>query len=97
LKITGIVSSLIRVCPTNSGLVSLINPPQIIYVLNQHRIDRQGQIVQKKFIELAGPVSNQLIPFERRIDSLQVGTQHGIGFWRSNTFTRQVEKIANQL
>jgi hypothetical protein len=76
---------------------NLINPPQIIYVLNQHRIDRQGQIVQKKFIELAGPVSNLLIPFERRIDSLQVGTQHGIGFWRSNTFTRQVEKIANQL
>lgn len=65
--------------------------------LNQHRIDRQGQILQKKFIDLAGPVSNLLIPFERRIDSLQVGTQHGMGFWRSNTFTRQVEKIANQL
>jgi hypothetical protein len=75
----------------------LIDPPEIIYVLNQQRFDRQGQLIQKKFVELVAQMSNAQIPFDRRVDRLRGNTHGGKAFWRSSTFTRQIEKIGNQL
>lgn len=75
----------------------LIEPPQIIYVLNQVAFDRQGQVVQKKFLELVGQMKNAQIPFDRKIDRVSGNTHGGKGFLRSSTFLRQIEKIGNQL
>jgi hypothetical protein len=75
----------------------LIDPPKIIYVLNQQRFDRQGQLIQKKFLELVGQMSSAQIPFDRRVDRSPGNTHGSKAFWRSSTFTRQIEKIGNQL
>lgn len=75
----------------------LIDPPKIIYALNQQRFDRQGQLIQKKFIELVGQMSSAQIPFDRRLDRSPGNTHGRKAFWRSSTFTRQIEKIGNQL
>ncbi len=75
----------------------LIAPPPIIYVLNQQRFDRQGQLIQKKFVELVGQESNVQIPFDHRVDKLLGSTQISKAFWRSSTFSRQIEKIGNLL
>ena len=75
----------------------LIDPPGIIYVLNQQRFDRQGQLIQKKFVELVAQMSSAQIPFDRRVDRLPGNTHGSKAFWRSGTFTRQIEKIGNQL
>jgi hypothetical protein len=75
----------------------LIDPPKIIYALNQQRFDRQGQLIQKKFVELVGQMSSAQIPFDRRVDRSPGNTHGSKAFWRSSTFTRQIEKIGNQL
>ena len=75
----------------------LIDPPKIIYALNQQRFDRRGQLIQKKFIELVGQQSSAQIPFDRRVDRLPGNAHSSKVFWRSSTFTRQIEKIGNQL
>ena len=75
----------------------LIDPPKIIYVLNQQRFDRQGQLIQKKFVELVGQMNSTQIPFDRRVDRSPGNAHSSKVFWRSSTFTRQIEKIGNQL
>jgi hypothetical protein len=75
----------------------LIDPPKIIYALNQQRFDRQGQLIQKKFVELVGQMNSAQIPFDRRVDRSPGNTHGSKAFWRSSTFTRQIEKIGNQL
>ena len=75
----------------------LIDPPKIIYVLNQQRFDRQGQLIQKKFVELVGQMNSAQIPFDRRVDRSPGNAHSSKVFWRSSTFTRQIEKIGNQL
>lgn len=75
----------------------LIDPPQMIYVLNQQRFDRPGQLIQKKFVEIVGQMHNVQIPFDRRVDRVPGNTPGSKAFWRSSTFTRQIEKIGNQL
>lgn len=75
----------------------IIEPPQIIYVFNQIAFDRQGQLLQKKFVELVGQMKNVQIPFDRKIDRVSRNTHGSNGFLRSSTFFRQIEKIGNQL
>ena len=75
----------------------LIDPPKIIYALNQQRFDRQGQLIQKKFVELVGQMNSTQIPFDRRVDRSPGNAHSSKVFWRSSTFTRQIEKIGNQL
>ena len=75
----------------------LIDPPKIIYALNQQRFDRQGQLIQKKFVELVAQMSSAQIPFDRRVDRSPGNAHSSKVFWRSSTFTRQIEKIGNQL
>ena len=75
----------------------LIDPPKIIYALNQQRFYRQGQLIQKKFVELVGQMNSAQIPFDRRVDRSPGNAHSSKVFWRSSTFTRQIEKIGNQL
>jgi len=75
----------------------LIDPPKIIYVLNQQRFDRQGHLIQKKFVQLVGQMISAQIPFDHRVDRFPMNTHGSKAFWRSSTFTRQIEKIGNQL
>ena len=75
----------------------LIDPPKIIYVLNQQRFDRQGQLIQKKFVELVAQMNSAQRPFDRRVDRSPGNAHSSKVFWRSSTFTRHIEKIGNQL
>jgi hypothetical protein len=75
----------------------LISPPQIIYVLNQQRFDRQGQQIQRSFLELIGQESRAQIPFDHRVVRAHGNTQNQKVFWRSSTLSRQIEKIGNLL
>ena len=75
----------------------VVNSPEIIFVLNKQRFDRSGQMVQRRFVELVGQSSSAQLPFDHRAAQLPNGAGSAKAFWRSSTFSRQIEKIGNQL
>jgi len=76
---------------------NLVKPPPIYFVLNQQRFDRMGQNIQSKFLEIVGNFPKFQIPQDHRaIRSLLDAGKHHY-FWRSTTFSKQIQKIGNQL
>ncbi len=77
-----------------SDFKKVINPPKILYVLNQQRFDRKGEVIQAKFLELIGSQIHVQVPYDRRSEHSQTG---GLArFWRNTTFNKQIAKIGSQ-
>ena len=77
-----------------SDFKKVINPPKILYVLNQQRVDRKGEVIQAKFLELIGSQIHVQVPYDRRSEQSQTG---GLArFWRNTTFNKQIAKIGSQ-
>ena len=80
-----------------SDFKNIINPPPIIYVLNQQRFDRRGHSIQSKFLEVVGNLPSFQIPQDHRSSRSQSDAARPNHFWRSTTFNKQIQKIGNQL
>jgi len=77
-----------------SDFKKVINPPKILYVLNQQRFDRKSEVIQAKFLELIGSQIHVQVPYDRRSEQSQTG---GLArFWRNTTFNKQIAKIGRQ-
>jgi hypothetical protein len=77
-----------------SDFKKVINPPKILYVLNQQRFDRKGEVIQGKFLELIGSQNHVQVPYDRRSEHSHSG---GLArFWRNTTFNKQIAKIGSQ-
>ena len=77
-----------------SDFKKVINPPKILYVLNQQRFDRKGEVIQAKFLELIDSQIHVQVPYDRRSEQSQTG---GLArFWRNTTFNKQIAKIGSQ-
>lgn len=76
-----------------SDFNKVINPPKILYVLNQQRFDRKGEVIQGKFLELIGSQNHVQVPYDRRSEHSHTG---GLArFWRNTTFNKQIAKIGS--
>jgi hypothetical protein len=76
-----------------SDFKKVINPPKILYVLNQQRFDRKGEVIQAKFLELIDSQIHVQVPYDRRSEQSQTG---GLArFWRNTTFNKQIAKIGS--
>jgi hypothetical protein len=80
-----------------SDFRNLLNPPPIFFVLNQQRLDRKGQSIQRKFLEIVGNHPFFQIPQDYRSIRSQTDAARSNLFWRSTTFNKQILKIGNQL
>ena len=74
-----------------------INPPKIIYLLNQQRFDRLGQMVQRQFADLVGASPNVQIPYDGRVGRVISNSKNRYSFWHSDSFKAQMEKIGKEL
>lgn len=74
-----------------------INPPKIIYLLNQQRFDRLGQMVQRQFADLVGASPNVQIPYDGRVGRVISNSKNRYSFWYSDSFKAQMEKIGKEL
>ncbi len=74
-----------------------INPPKIIYLLNQQRFDRLGQMVQRQFADLVGASPNVQIPYDGRVGRIISTSKNRYSFWHSDSFKAQMEKIGKEL
>jgi hypothetical protein len=80
-----------------SDFRNLLNPPPVFFVLNQQRLDRKGQSIQRKFLEIVGNNPSFQIPQDHRSIRSQADATRSNLFWRSTTFNKQILKIGNQL
>lgn len=76
---------------------NLIDPPNIIYILNKQRFDRAGLIIQSQFLELTAGFESTLIPYDPRVQRMITNTNKRFNFWSSDTFSKQINKIGVQL
>ena len=76
---------------------NLISAPSLICVLNQQRFDRFGQLIQKRFTELATSYPVVALPYDMGAIRAMNSPQSKYQFWRSNAFSKQIAKIGNQL
>jgi hypothetical protein len=76
-----------------SDFKKVINPPKILYVLNQQRFDRKGEVIQAKFLELIDSQIHVQVPYDRRSEQSQ--TRGLARFWRNTTFNKQIAKIGS--
>ena len=76
---------------------NLINPPKIIYILNNVKFDRYGRLIQKKFLELVKSYSNLQIPYDPKVQLAGINSPSKQYFWQSTAFSKQIDKIGSQL
>jgi hypothetical protein len=77
--------------------INLIDPPNIIYILNKQRFDRAGLLIQSQFLELTAGFESTLIPYDPRVQRMITNTSKRFNFWSSDTFSKQINKIGVQL
>ena len=77
--------------------INLIDPPNIIYILNKQRFDRAGLLIQSQFLELTAGFESTLIPYDPRVQRMLTNTSKRFNFWSSDTFSKQINKIGVQL
>ena len=75
---------------------NLIDPPEIIFILNQQKFDRSGQEMQTKFRTLINGSRYFILPFTNRLT--QEVPLKGIktSYWRANSYQKQIAKIGAQ-
>jgi hypothetical protein len=76
---------------------NIINPPKIIYILNNAKFDRYGHIIQKKFLELVKNNLNVQIPYDPRVQISGENSSWKWHFWQNTAFRKQIRKIGNHL
>lgn len=76
---------------------NLIDPPKIIYILNRSKFDRNGRMVQKKFLEIVKNNLNEQIPYDPKVQVTGIKSPSKQYFWRSTAFSKQIGKIGNHL
>jgi len=77
--------------------INLIDPPNIIYILNKQRFDRAGLLIQSQFLELTAGFESTLIPYDPRVQRMITNTNKRFNFWSIDTFSKQINKIGVQL
>ena len=76
---------------------NLINAPMLICVLNQQRFDRYGQVIQKRFNDLASSYPIFALPYDIGAIRAMNSPQSKYKFWRNSAFSNQIAKIGNHL
>ena len=76
---------------------NVINPPKIIYILNNARFDRTGRMIQKKFLELVKNYLNIQIPYDPKVQLVGIDPLRKQYFWQSTAFSKQIDKIGSHL
>jgi hypothetical protein len=76
---------------------NLVSAPSLICVLNQQRFDRFGQLIQKRFTELATSCPVVTLPYDMGAIRAMNSPQSKYQFWRSNAFSKQIAKIGNHI
>ena len=76
---------------------NLVSAPSLICVLNQQRFDRFGQLIQKRFTDLATSYPVVTLPYDMGAIRAMNSPQSKYQFWRSNAFSKQIAKIGNHL
>ena len=80
-----------------SDFNNLINAPLLICVLNQQRFDRYGQVIQKRFNDLASSYPMFALPYDIGAIRAMNSPQSKYKFWRNSAFSNQIAKIGNHL
>ena len=80
-----------------SDFNNLINAPMLICVLNQQRFDRYGQVIQKRFNDLASSYPMFALPYDIGAIRAVNSPQSKFKFWRNSAFSNQIAKIGNHL
>lgn len=80
-----------------SDFNNLINAPMLICVLNQQRFDRYGQVIQKRFNDLASSYPIFALPHDIGAIRAMNSPQSKYKFWRNSAFSNQIAKIGNHL
>jgi hypothetical protein len=80
-----------------SDFNNLINAPMLICVLNQQRFDRYGQVIQKRFSDLASSYPIFALPYDIGAIRAMNSPQSKYKFWRNSAFSKQIAKIGNHL
>jgi len=80
-----------------SDFNNLINAPLLICVLNQQRFDRYGQVIQKRFNDLASSYPMFALPYDIGAIRAMNSPQSKFKFWRNSAFSNQIAKIGNHL
>ena len=70
-----------------------INPPKIIYLLNQQRFDRLGQMVQRQFADLVGASPNVQIPYDGRVGRVISNSKTRYSFGTATPLKRRWKKL----
>ena len=80
-----------------SDFNNLIKAPLLICVLNQQRFDRYGQVIQKRFNDLASSYPMFALPYDIGAIRAMNSPQSKFKFWRNSAFSNQIAKIGNHL
>ena len=80
-----------------SDFNNLINAPMLICVLNQQRFDRYGQVIQKRFNDLASFYPIFALPYDIGASRAMNSSQSKYKFWRNSAFSNQIAKIGNHV
>ena len=80
-----------------SDFNNLINAPMLICVLNQQRFDRYGQVIQKRFNDLASSYPMFALPYDFGAIRAVNSPQSKFKFWRNSAFSNQIAKIGNNM
>ena len=80
-----------------SDFNNLINAPMLICVLNQQRFDRYGQVIQKRFNDLASSYPIFALPYDIGASRAMNSSQSKYKYWRNSAFSNQIAKIGNHL
>ena len=80
-----------------SDFNNLINAPMLICVLNQQRFDRYGQVIQKRFNDLASFYPIFALPYDIGASRAMNSSQSKYKFWRNSAFSNQIAKIGNHM
>ena len=76
---------------------NLVNPPNLICVLNQQKFDRYGQVVQKQFLELTKSCLAVQMPYDLRTIRAATFPSKKYYLWRTTAFSKQIAKIGEYL
>ena len=80
-----------------SDFNNLINAPLLFCVLNQQRFDRYGQVIQKRFNDLASSYPMFALPYDFGAIRAVNSPQSKFKFWRNSAFSNQIAKIGNHM
>lgn len=76
---------------------NLINPPKIVFILNQQKFDRPSQEIQSKFRSLLNEPRKFFLPYTNCLSQDFSLKSSIISPWRANSYRKQIAKIGSQV